>query len=192
MRAAALFPWFSPVSSLKFVGPAVTEALGRLLRPTRMVEEVQSRDPVIRDLLFHLPVGVIDRRVVQNIADAKAGDYATFEVEIIEHVPPPRSRRKIPYRVVARDADLAGDVQRDLLERMAVGHPVDEGDDDVQARRQRGVVAPQALDDPRVLLGDDLDRLDDEDHGDHEKDGSDFHGGPFVGGGRERSGRYTG
>jgi ATP-dependent DNA helicase RecG len=104
MRPPALEPWFTAVSALKFVGPATTEALARLLRITREVEEAQSRPPVLRDLLFHMPVGLLDRRVITPIAGVKAGDYATLEVEILEHVPPPRTRRKIPYRVVGRDA----------------------------------------------------------------------------------------
>lgn len=104
MRPPELDGWFVPVSSLKFVGPTTTEALARLLRLTRDVEEAQNRPPVLRDLLFHLPVGLLDRRIVTPVADVKAGDYATCEVEIIEHVPPPRARRKIPYRIVAQDS----------------------------------------------------------------------------------------
>lgn len=104
MRPQALFPWFAPVSTLKYVGPASTEALARLLRPTREVEAVQTRAPMIRDLLFHLPNDVLDRRVITPIANVKAGDYVSLEVEITEHVPPPRVKRKIPYRVVAQDS----------------------------------------------------------------------------------------
>jgi hypothetical protein len=47
-------------------------------------------------------------------------------------------------RVVLADADLAGHIQRDLLERMLVGDPVDEGDQEVQAGRQRTVVLADA------------------------------------------------
>ena len=103
MRAAALFPWFTPVTALKFIGPASTTALARLLRPTRMVEEVETRDPVIRDLLFHLPVSVLDRRHVTKVSEFIAGVLTTIEVEIDEHVPPPRNRPKLPYRVFAHD-----------------------------------------------------------------------------------------
>ena len=52
-----------------------------------------------------------------------------------------------------------GHVQRDFLQAVLVGDPVDEGDQEVQARRQRAVVLAQALDHPGVLLRHDLDRL---------------------------------
>ena len=99
-----LSPWFVPVTRLKYIGPATTEAFARLLRPTREVEAVTLRPPVLRDLLFHIPVDSVDRRIVTPLRDVVAGQYATLEVEIVEHVPPPRIRRKIPYRIVARDA----------------------------------------------------------------------------------------
>ncbi len=108
MRPHELFPWFTPVSALKYVGPSTTESLLRLLRPTRDIEEVLTREPVLRDLVLHLPVGVLDRRIVTAVAAITPGEYVTAEVEIVEHVPPPRVKRKIPYRVVTQDA--AGDV----------------------------------------------------------------------------------
>ena len=103
MRAPALYPWFTPVTALKFVGPAVTGALTRLLRPTRAVEEAETRDPVIRDLLFHLPTSLIDRRHITAVADLKAGQLATVEVEISEHAAPPLKRARAPYRVATFD-----------------------------------------------------------------------------------------
>lgn len=104
MIRSELAGWFTAVTALKFVGPSTTEAFARLLRPTREVEAVQHRPPVLRDLLFHLPIGVIDRRLVRHVSDVRDGDYATLRVEVVEHVAPPRSRRKIPYRIVTRDA----------------------------------------------------------------------------------------
>lgn len=67
---------------------------------------------------------------------------------------------------------------------MLVGDAVDERHDNVQARRQRGVVFAQALDDPGVLLRHDVDGLEDEDQRDDENDQCDdaegrFHGVPF-------------
>lgn len=103
MRPAQLFPWFAPVDRLKYVGPSTKEMLARLLRPTRAVEEAETRPPVMRDLLFHLPVDVLDRRIITKLSDIKPGRYTSLDVEILEHVPPPRIRRKIPYRVVAQD-----------------------------------------------------------------------------------------
>jgi ATP-dependent DNA helicase RecG len=103
MRASALYPWFTAVTALKFIGPASTAFLAKLLRPTRAVEEVATRDPILRDLLFHLPNGLVDRRRITLISALEAGSYATVEVTIAEHVAPPNIRRRIPYRVVAHD-----------------------------------------------------------------------------------------
>ena len=104
MRAAALYPWFAAVSSLKFIGPATTAALMRLLRPARAVEEVATRDPILRDLLFHLPIGALDRRSVTPVSQLKAGTLATVEVTVSEHKPPPARRGRLPYRIATHDA----------------------------------------------------------------------------------------
>ncbi len=103
VRPAALFPWFAPVTSLKYIGPASTAALARLLRPTRLVEEVETRDPILRDLLFHLPTSVVDRRHIRAIREVKAGELATIRVKVEEHHAPPRYRAKSPYKVTAYD-----------------------------------------------------------------------------------------
>lgn len=103
-RPHELFPWFSPVSSLKYIGPKGTEHLTRLLKVTREVEESFVRDPILRDLLFHLPRGVIDRRVLSPIHALKKGDYAVIEVTIAEHRAPPRNAPRKPYTIGANDA----------------------------------------------------------------------------------------
>lgn len=103
MRPAALFPWFTPVTALKFIGPASTLALAKLLRPTRVTEESETRDPVLRDLLFHLPGSVVDRRFITPLAEAQPGRLATLSVTIAEHHAPPRHRARMPYRILAHD-----------------------------------------------------------------------------------------
>lgn len=104
MRPALLFPWFAPVHSLKYIGPAVTEALTRLLRPTRMVEESTARDPVLRDLLFHVPTGAVDRREITPVCALTLGMQATVQVTVTEHAGPPRHRPRAPYRIAVEDA----------------------------------------------------------------------------------------
>ena len=54
--------------------------------------------------------------------------------------------------VVLRDADLLRDIEGILLERVAVADPVDEGEEDVEARVERGPVAAEPLDHERALL----------------------------------------
>ena len=66
-------------------------------------------------------------------------------------------------------------VQRDFLEQVLVGDLVDKWHQKVQTRHQGAVVLAEPLDDPRVLLGNDLDRLRDKDHRDDEQDDCDFH-----------------
>ncbi|MPN49533.1 hypothetical protein SDC9_197154 [bioreactor metagenome] len=78
-------------------------------------------------------------------------------------------------RVVARDADLAGHVERDFLQAVLVGNLVDEGDDEFEAGCEGARVLAQALLHPGVLLGDDLDRLRDEDGCDDEENDGKFH-----------------
>lgn len=99
LRPAVLYPWFASVTGLKGVGPALAKALQRLL-----VGGEDPPMPTIRDLLFHMPGGVVDRRHVSSIVALKAGDYVTVEVEVVDHTPPPRIKRRIPYRVTTRDA----------------------------------------------------------------------------------------
>lgn len=104
LRPAALFPWFTPVTRLKGVGPAVATALARLLPSVRPVEEETKPLPVLRDLLFHLPGGVIDRTKITPIAELQRGQYATVQVVIAEHRAPPRIKHRLPYKIAAHDA----------------------------------------------------------------------------------------
>lgn len=103
MRPQELFPWFAAVSSLKYIGPKGTEHLTRLLRVTREVEEARERPAILRDLLFHLPRGVVDRRTVTPIRSLKKGDYGVIEVTITEHRAPSHQASRKPYTVAAND-----------------------------------------------------------------------------------------
>jgi hypothetical protein len=76
-----------------------------------------------------------------------------------------------------RDADLLGDVDRALLERVLVADRVDEWDEDVEAGAERLVEPAQPLDHVGVLLRHD-DRgpgdHDDREHGQHGQDDQTF------------------
>ena len=67
------------------------------------------------------------------------------------------------------DADLRRHVERNLAQVVAVGDAVDERDDEVEARLQHRVEAAEPLDDQRVLLRHDADRLHDDDERDDEE-----------------------
>ena len=76
-------------------------ALQRLLPVSQIVSGAQA--PIIRDLLFHLPVGMLDRRFTCPLAQAPDGVIATFVVRVESHLPPPAGKRKYgkkPYKVI--------------------------------------------------------------------------------------------
>ncbi|MDX2072761.1 MAG: ATP-dependent DNA helicase RecG [Alphaproteobacteria bacterium] len=107
MRDPLLYPLFAPVSHIKGVGSSASEALMRLL------PQATQRDggglPIVRDLLFHLPTGMIDRRQTFPLAEAPDGAVATFVVTVEEHLAPKNSRySKKPYKVVC--SNDSGDI----------------------------------------------------------------------------------
>ncbi len=90
MRPAVLFPLFADVTSLPGIGPRFGKLIAKLAGAK------------VVDLLWHRPVGLVDRRFQPSIADAPEGRICTLKVRVDEHVPPPNPRR--PYRVLARDS----------------------------------------------------------------------------------------
>ena len=89
-RPEILWPLFAELSSLPGVGPRRAALFARLgvERPA--------------DLLTLAPIGVVDRRLRESVADAPDGAVATVEVEIGVHHPPRAKGR--PYRIAVRDA----------------------------------------------------------------------------------------
>ena len=100
MRPARLAPLFATVRSLTGVGPKVEGVLNKLVAPRP--EGAHAR---VIDLLWQLPVGVIDRAVTPRIAEARIGELATLEVTVMEHRPGGgrRGRSRAPYRVLVED-----------------------------------------------------------------------------------------
>ncbi|MBS0224247.1 MAG: ATP-dependent DNA helicase RecG [Proteobacteria bacterium] len=89
MRPQSLTPLFAQVTSLPGIGPR----LGKL------VEKLAG--PLVVDLLWHLPVAIIDRRNAPLVAEAKAGEVATITVTVGQHLVPHSPRQ--PYRVWCSD-----------------------------------------------------------------------------------------
>jgi ATP-dependent DNA helicase RecG len=89
MRPFILNPLFADVTSLRGVGPRLGKLYARL----------EARRVV--DLLWHLPVGLIDRRYAPKVRDAEEGVIATLTVWVDAHEAPRSSR--LPYRVRCRD-----------------------------------------------------------------------------------------
>jgi ATP-dependent DNA helicase RecG len=103
MRPNLLLPLFAPARSLGGVGPRIEGLLNKLLAPRH--EGAFAR---VIDLLWHLPVGVIDRPLTPRIADARVGELATLDVTVAEHRPlGSRRGSRAPYRVLVEDASGA-------------------------------------------------------------------------------------
>lgn len=107
MRDESLFYLFSNITRLKGVGGATSQALQRLLPNATALGG--SDMPTVRDLLFHLPVGLLDRRFTCPLREAPDGVIATFVVTVDSHQPPPINRRsKAPYKVIC--SNETGDI----------------------------------------------------------------------------------
>ncbi|HUJ47489.1 MAG TPA: ATP-dependent DNA helicase RecG, partial [Rhizomicrobium sp.] len=83
-----LFPLFAETRTLPGVGPKLEKLIAHVAGP-RLV-----------DLVFDLPVGVIDRSYRPKLAAAEAGKIATVEVIVRQHIPGDRKR---PYKVRCSD-----------------------------------------------------------------------------------------
>jgi len=89
MRPAILFPLFADIRALPGVGPKLEKLIAKVAGP-RLV-----------DLVFDLPVGVVDRSYRPKLAAAETGRIATVEVSVLEHRP---NRVKAqPYKVLVSD-----------------------------------------------------------------------------------------
>lgn len=95
MRPDILAPLFAPVDTLPGIGPKTVRLYDRLL------DRLESGARLV-DLLFHLPRGLIDRRLKPGIAKAPEGAIVTLEVRVDRHQPPPRGSRA-PYRIFVQD-----------------------------------------------------------------------------------------
>jgi ATP-dependent DNA helicase RecG len=100
MRPARLAPLFATVRALKGVGPKVEGMLNKLVAPRH--EGAHAR---VVDLIWHLPVGVIDRALAPDLAGSKIGELATLEVTVAEHRAGRggKWRSRAPYRVLVED-----------------------------------------------------------------------------------------
>ncbi len=92
MRPRILFPLFAEPASLSGIGRRRMRQFARL-GITRL-----------RDLLFHLPKDVVDRRLRSAPLAAHLGEEGTFLVRVVRHEPAPSGTRR-PYRVVTTGGD---------------------------------------------------------------------------------------
>src|SRR4051812_48465300 len=97
MRPNILFPLFASVTTLPGVGPRLSQLFDRVVGADT---EAGQRAKVV-DLLWHLPVGLVDRRFTPKVAEAPEGAIATLTLDIDSHAKPFNPRQ--PYRVRCHD-----------------------------------------------------------------------------------------
>jgi len=95
-RPEILYNLFTPVSSIKGVGPRIGEKIERLT------------GPCIIDLIWHFPSGILDRSYSPDIKDVETGKVVTLTVNVNSHRPSPINKKRIPYKVLC--SDKTGDV----------------------------------------------------------------------------------
>ncbi len=89
MRPESLYPLFAPVTALAGVGP----------RLAPLIEKLAGKHVV--DLLWHAPSGLIDRRHMPRLAEARPGEVATLRLRVEAHQVSRGARQ--PYRVLCSD-----------------------------------------------------------------------------------------
>jgi len=87
MRPEILFDLFASITSIKGVGSRMFTLLDKLAGPR------------IRDLLFHLPSGMIERHHVNYLGQAHSGQTITIALTTTGHSPPADGKKSRPYRV---------------------------------------------------------------------------------------------
>ncbi len=88
MRPAILNPLFAPVTALSGIGRELGRAIERLA------------GPLVVDLLWHLPTGIVDRRASPPVAALQEGRIQTIRVTVEAHRPAAGRR---PYRIFCGD-----------------------------------------------------------------------------------------
>lgn len=111
MRPARLNSLFVPVRALKGVGPRIEGLLNRLLAPKPSLPKGDQGHARLIDLLWHFPVGLVDRTQMPSIAESPLGEIVTLTVRVAEHRPGGGRRgRRAPYRILVEDDTSAFDL----------------------------------------------------------------------------------
>jgi ATP-dependent DNA helicase RecG len=93
MRPSILFPLFADIRTLSGVGPKLEKLIAKVAGP-RLV-----------NLIFDLPIGVIDRSYRPKLIAAEPGRIATVAVGVLDHFPP--RVKSQPYKVRVSDDTAA-------------------------------------------------------------------------------------
>jgi ATP-dependent DNA helicase RecG len=98
MRPSLLDPLFASIRVLPGVGPRVGALIAR-------VAGADSDEPPVRDLLFHLPAGYVDRRQRPPLYEMPPSGPVTVE-GVVERIEKPRGPDS-PWRIVLADGNAA-------------------------------------------------------------------------------------
>ncbi len=85
MRPEILFPLFDTPLSLPGVGKRLAPLIER------------AAGPHIADLLWHLPINLIDRSTRPKVSAAEEGTIATIQITVDKHIP--AATKRLPYKV---------------------------------------------------------------------------------------------
>jgi ATP-dependent DNA helicase RecG len=88
VRPAILDPLFTPVTALPGIGPQLAKLFERLA------------GPLVVDLLWHLPSGIVDRRASPPIDELQPDQIVTIALRVEAHQP---GRGPRPYRIICAD-----------------------------------------------------------------------------------------
>ncbi len=97
MRPSALQPLFTDIEKLSGVGSKTAALLAAVVRP----RFAQRPHAIVADLIFTLPIRLVDRRYMCKIVELPVQGTVTLEVSIDEHLTP--SRKGLPHRVIVSD-----------------------------------------------------------------------------------------
>ena len=89
MRPSILFPLFTDIRTLSGVGPKLEKLIAKVAGPKLV------------DLIFDLPVGVVDRSYRPKLNKIEPGRIATVTVGVLDHIP--GRVKSQPYKVLVSD-----------------------------------------------------------------------------------------
>ena len=143
MRPSILFPLFADIRTLAGVGPKLEKLIAKIAGPQLV------------DLIFDLPVGVIDRSYRPKLIAAEQGRIATVEVGVLDHLPPRVKSQPYKVRVSATtravmdlvffraDAKYLNQILPAGLRRLVVCGKIESFKDRLQMAHPDHIVAPE-------------------------------------------------
>src|SRR5882724_7573962 len=96
MRPSRLDPFFASVRTLPGVGPKIGALIARAV-------SADDDEALVRDLVFHLPTGIVDRRNRPPLYEMPPSGPVTVE-GVVERIEKPRSFDG-PWRIVLADGN---------------------------------------------------------------------------------------